>query len=529
MDQFDDELREIKREIVESRGLVIKTNNLTNALAADLKTISKRQIAFERRAIWNSAGANFLFVIVVVVVVKLAWDARIDVVQAETKSAKEKVTKLENDIKEMQLRFDDRVRAESAAAAFYELVRAGRKQEIIEGFEALRKEPLSRAEVAFFTDAVDSARADLSVKSYQNGLDHLRTGRWHEAAVAFEDAIRLKDSGSHVPAARLQLARAYRKLARQRDAIPILMQLSEASPDREIVDDAMFLLGECLIDIQAWNDAKTTLRAFIRRFPDSSYINDARMALADISLKHWLSLRTRRRCSKTAEELHRTKHARSPFGFVVRGPRLPPVKEVGAERVPDVHECVAHLRVFTGVVPDLVVVFDPVAVAVDAQSFVGLLRQTRVSSTRVDVQNSRTMTVVLVPLDHRFVLRHRPDPSPTKRPGQTCRVRILSGKTIHDVQADESSERRTHRAHFRRFTITIGNELTNGRIDEVGIRIAFAAPQFVHTVVVQINHVFHVGVFEHSAFAGVVDSHEHHPRRNTGLKSPTSVRCFGIE
>jgi len=37
MDQFDDELREIKREIVESRGLVIKTNNLTNSLAADIK------------------------------------------------------------------------------------------------------------------------------------------------------------------------------------------------------------------------------------------------------------------------------------------------------------------------------------------------------------------------------------------------------------------------------------------------------------------------------------------------------------
>jgi TolA-binding protein len=285
MDRFDDELREIKREIVESRGLVIKTNNLTNALAADLKTISKRQISFENRAIWNSAGANLLFVIVVVVVVKVAWDARIDVVKNETRAATEKIVKLENDVKDMQRRTDDRIRAESAATAFYELIRAGRRQEIIEGFEALRKEPLSRAEVAFFTDAVETARAELGVKSYQIGLDHLRTGRWHEAAVAFEDAIRLKETASHVPSARLQLAKAYRKLSRQRDAIPILMQLSEASADKEIVDDAMFLLGESLIDIQAWNDAKTTLRAFIRRFPDSPFINDARMALADISLK----------------------------------------------------------------------------------------------------------------------------------------------------------------------------------------------------------------------------------------------------
>ncbi|HVK66519.1 MAG TPA: tetratricopeptide repeat protein, partial [Polyangium sp.] len=86
--------------------------------------------------------------------------------------------------------------------------------------------------------------------------------------------------------ARLNLSRAYRKLNRQRDAIPMLMQLSEASADKEITDDAMFLLCECLVDIQAWNDAKTTLRAFIRRFPDSPFLNDARMELADISLKH---------------------------------------------------------------------------------------------------------------------------------------------------------------------------------------------------------------------------------------------------
>ncbi|HZF52744.1 MAG TPA: tetratricopeptide repeat protein [Polyangiaceae bacterium] len=286
MDDFSDELREIKREIVESRGLIIKTNNLTNALAADLKSISKRQLGFERRAFWNSAGVNVLFVVVVIGVVKLAWDARIDTVESETKGARDKIVKFEADMKEMQRRSDERTRAESAAAAYYELIRAERRQEIIEGFEALRKEPLTRAEIAFFTDAVEKARAELSIKSYQLGLDHIRTGRWHEAATAFEDSIRQKDNAAHSPAARLHLAKAYRRLNRQRDAIPILMQLSEASADKEVMDDATFLLAECLIDIQAWNDAKTTLRSFIRRFPDSSFINDARMALADVTVKH---------------------------------------------------------------------------------------------------------------------------------------------------------------------------------------------------------------------------------------------------
>jgi TolA-binding protein len=286
MDEFDDELRDIKREIVESRGLIIKTNNLTNALAADLKSISKRQLGFERRAILNSAGANLLFVVVVIGVVKVAWDARVDSVQAETRGAKEKVHKFEADLKDLHKRSDDRLRAETAAAAYYELIRAERRQDVIDGFENIRKEQLTRAELAFFTDAVDKARGELSIKAYQTGLDHIRTGRWHEAAIALEEAVRLKDTSSHTPTARLNLGRAYRKLARQRDAIPMLIHLSEASPDKEVMDDATFLLAQCLMDIQAWNDAKTTLRSFIRRFPDSPYLNDARMALADISLKH---------------------------------------------------------------------------------------------------------------------------------------------------------------------------------------------------------------------------------------------------
>ena len=40
MRDTDDEIREIKTEIIESRGLIIKTNNLTNSLAADIKSIA---------------------------------------------------------------------------------------------------------------------------------------------------------------------------------------------------------------------------------------------------------------------------------------------------------------------------------------------------------------------------------------------------------------------------------------------------------------------------------------------------------
>ena len=55
MDDFGNELEEIRREIVESRSLSIKTNNLVNALSADVNSIAKRQQNYERGLKWNSA------------------------------------------------------------------------------------------------------------------------------------------------------------------------------------------------------------------------------------------------------------------------------------------------------------------------------------------------------------------------------------------------------------------------------------------------------------------------------------------
>ena len=285
MDELEEQLRDLKREIIESRGMTIKTNNLTNALAADLKSIGRRQHNFERRAFWNSAAANLLFVVVVIVVVKFAWDSRVESVERETKRSRARVAQLTEELDALQKHNEQRSQAETAAAAFYELLRANKTREMIDAHENLRKQKLTRTEETFFRDAVERARGQLSVSAYHKGLEHLRAARWHEAVVAFEEALHYSSTATHAPSAQLNLARAYRRINRQRDAVPILTKLSEVSADAEILDDAMFLLAECLIDIQAYNDAKTTLRSFIRRYPKSPYLNDAKMALADLQVR----------------------------------------------------------------------------------------------------------------------------------------------------------------------------------------------------------------------------------------------------
>ncbi|MBN2196555.1 MAG: hypothetical protein JW751_27330 [Polyangiaceae bacterium] len=280
------ELEEIKREIVESRSLTIKTNNLVNALAADLKSIAKRQQASERQFVFRSATAYVVTIAVVFVSLKIAWDARVAAIRAETKDQRDRLAQMEAESTIVQEREEARTRASRKAAQYFELVRQNKRADVVKGYEEVTKLELTPTERAVFDAAVERAKNELSIIAYQNGLDHARNGRWNEAQTQLRESLSYKSDAAHSPQATLVLAQSLVALGRQREAIRLLQPLSEASADREVMDDAALLLAETQASIQAWNDAKNTLRSFLRRFPDGPLALDAKRRLAEIQLLH---------------------------------------------------------------------------------------------------------------------------------------------------------------------------------------------------------------------------------------------------
>jgi TolA-binding protein len=88
------------------------------------------------------------------------------------------------------------------------------------------------------------------------------------------------------PQAKLNLASADRKLHKQKEAIAILVPLTEGNVDREVLDDALELLAWCQVEMEDFNDAKNTWRTLLRRFPDSHYAPEAKLALQNLMLTH---------------------------------------------------------------------------------------------------------------------------------------------------------------------------------------------------------------------------------------------------
>jgi TolA-binding protein len=286
MREADDELQEIKREIIESRGLVIKTNNLTNALSADIKSIAKRQQAYERRLGWNSATAYAVFVVVVFAAFKFLVDARVDAIEATSKHLRDENVRLKQSLDEARQREAERQAAELEAAKFYDLVKQGKRSDLIKGWDSMRTKPLTKAEAQFLADAVERAKTDQAAILYLQGLDSARLQRWQEAATAFEESLHYEDGGPVAPQAKLQLGSAYRKLHKQKDAIAVLGPLTESTVDKEVLDDALDELAWCQTEIEAFNDAKNTWRVLLRKFPDSHFAPEAKLALQTLTLTH---------------------------------------------------------------------------------------------------------------------------------------------------------------------------------------------------------------------------------------------------
>jgi TolA-binding protein len=283
MREVDEEIREIKKEIIESRGLIIKTNNLTNSLAADIKSIAKRQAGYERRFVWNSWIAYILFASLSFVGLWLATNYRIAEIEGEKERLDQSLAEARRELAEANGQAERRARAETAAAEFYRLVRERQRTEVVERWPELRREQLSRAEAAFFRDTVDRFHLDLSIEAYQTGLDLMRTGRYAEAAEALQEAIRLKEEGAHIPAVKYQLARALRHLDRHAEARVLAQQVVDQTIDRDLQDDALLLYARASEDLDDIDEARSALRTFLRRWPRAAESVAVRRHLADLN------------------------------------------------------------------------------------------------------------------------------------------------------------------------------------------------------------------------------------------------------
>src|SRR5690349_18596621 len=105
---LDRSLDEVRREVIESRNLVIKTDNLLKNLHAELKVVGKRQEDFAKRQ-WISSAVTYVgFLALCIAGAVMISNARVGVVKEDREKLEKQAQELTNQV--------ERLRAETQTA-----------------------------------------------------------------------------------------------------------------------------------------------------------------------------------------------------------------------------------------------------------------------------------------------------------------------------------------------------------------------------------------------------------------------------
>jgi len=279
------ELREIKKEIIEARGLIIKSNNLANSLSAEVRSVAKRQASYERHLSLNSMVTYIIVAILCWAGVQLAYNYRqvyleesLEAAQKDAAAAKKELS----DLKKTQNKSGKS--GGEDLLEIYTLIHEGDRLAAIEAFEKINMDSLTTLESKLLSDAIEEFRDDLSMQHYSKGLELLSQKKNAEAVEEFKKSLRFKNDAGHAKAAEIQMANALRLQGKPREAIAVLQRLIEDRLDRELSDDAYWFLALSQYDAHQRDEAVSVLRALMRQFPDSQYYRAARIKAADIRI-----------------------------------------------------------------------------------------------------------------------------------------------------------------------------------------------------------------------------------------------------
>jgi len=270
MQPLDDDIREVKKEIVEIRSLVIRTNNLTSALGADLKTVAKKQKTYERRMLWNSAVAYVLFVVLIFVGLKMAYDVRIDKDEERIGELEEEKSELKKKVEAARPTVQASKRDEAAISALYEFYRNENYEQVIAQWDRLRAEKgdeeMTPNERTIVRDLLAQARSRLSFDHFQTGLQAMHEGRWPDAESELRQAISLDRASPYVTRVQYELTEVLKAEGRCEEAITILQGLLETDLDKDMADDYHLSLADCHERMRQFDRALTLYTQFAEKF-----------------------------------------------------------------------------------------------------------------------------------------------------------------------------------------------------------------------------------------------------------------------
>jgi len=279
----DDVIAEIKKEIVESHNLIIKTDNLVKNLSAEIRQVQKKQEKYERKYIFNSVVAYVIFVVVIFGGLYVAFDAKVGVVRKEKESLEESLKKAESEIRSLQGKLSVRAQQEKVTERFLYLRKQKRPFDALKVAEDLDPNLLSPVLARLVEKESAELRQELGKDAFEAGKTLFQKAHLSKALREFNRALEVKPPDKLFARIHHQRAMVLLKLNRNAQAAESFLAAADADPESSSADKVLFMAANTL---EASGDVPRALEVYqrlLKEHSSSPYASQARRRIARLN------------------------------------------------------------------------------------------------------------------------------------------------------------------------------------------------------------------------------------------------------
>jgi len=280
---FGKAFEEIKREVIESRNLVIKTDSLLKNLHAELKLLGKQQGDFRKKVWVSSAAAYVLFALLCGVGAIAISSLRVSTSNAELERVKKISEEAKLQMEEMKEERQLREAALRQATDAFRTMSAAQEAERFKGIEALSKVEADKLPVLvreMLLDRAGQLKKEMGAVAFERGKQAMRRQEFSAAIPALTQFLTLEPSEGEMLEASLLLGNALVQTRNHAAAIEHLQRYVSANKRGRSREFAQLLLVQALDATGARDEAAKVAKEALDGSPSGEFASHFRNRLA---------------------------------------------------------------------------------------------------------------------------------------------------------------------------------------------------------------------------------------------------------
>lgn len=281
------ELGEIRKEVIEARNLVIKTDNLLKNLHAEVKAIGKRHEDLQKRQ-WISSGVAYvLFAALCVAGAVAVASVRGSAASAEHERQEKAVAQLTAQLEQQRLEQSAAQTAQRSATEVYRLMTTLTGEERLRGADEFLKldvSHLSPLEQELLKDKATALRHELGDAALDRGRAAFRRNDWRATIDETGRFLNVEKSPQpeQVLEASFMMGVAYNTERKHTQAVPHLKRFVDGDKKSKQRDYAMLLLAQSYQETNQLDQALTTTQTALESYPNSEFTQQRNRQVSSI-------------------------------------------------------------------------------------------------------------------------------------------------------------------------------------------------------------------------------------------------------